>query len=52
MYIDIYVLRIYCEVDKIRHLLTVGQQSVIRAHHRLMEIRVLHIASVYKEILQ
>ena len=39
------------EIYEIRHLRSHGNHPLVGVHHRLIEIRVLHISSVDKEIL-
>ena len=39
------------EIDEIRHLLSNGNKSVESALNSLVEIRMLHIAPIYEEIL-
>ena len=51
MDVDIDVVGIDIKVQKIRHLFALWNQSVVSSHHRLIEIRMLHISSVHEEKL-
>ena len=51
MDVHVNVVGVHIEVDKVRHLLAFGHKTVVRHHHCLMEIRMLHVATVDEEVL-
>ena len=51
MDIHINVARIHIEVEKIGHLLAHGNEALVGLHHSFVEIGMLHIAPINKEIL-
>ena len=51
MDVDINILRLHFEVNKIRHLLTLRHQSLEGVHHGLVKIRMPHVAIIDEEIL-
>ena len=51
MYVHVDVTCGNGEIDKVWHLHTHGYHTLVGIHHRLMEIRVLHISAINKEIL-
>ena len=51
MDIHINILRIYIKIQKVRHLFTLRNQTVISSHHSLIEIRMFHVSPVDKEEL-
>ena len=51
MDVHVDVLRIHLEIEEVRHLLSYRNQAVVSRHHRLVEIRMLHISAVHKEEL-
>ena len=51
MDVHVNVVGVYIEVDKVRHLFAFGHKTVVRHHHCLMKIRMLHVATVDEEVL-
>ena len=51
MDIDVDILGLDGEVDKVRHLIAFGYESLVSRHNSLMKIRMLHITSVNEEEL-
>ena len=51
MDIHINISRVYFEIDKVRNLFAGRNQLLISLHHRPVEVRMAHIASVDKEVL-
>ena len=50
MYVDVYVGGIYFKIDKIWHDIALRHESVVGSHHGFVEIGMLHVAAVDKEI--
>ena len=51
VYVHINVCRLHIEIDEVRHLHAHRQKALKGVHHCLMEIGMLHVSAVYKEIL-
>ena len=51
MDVDINILRVYFEVEEIRNLFSQRNQTVEGRHHRLIEVRMLHISAIDEEEL-
>ena len=51
VYVYVDVFGFDGEVDEIRHLVALGYESFVGCHHRLVEVGMLHVAAVDKEVL-
>ena len=51
MNVDINILRVYFKVEEVRHLFSLRNQTVEGRHHRLIEVRMLHISAIDEEEL-